>query len=173
LNKGFVMENIKSDNAVIIDKLKELKNKLIDVHILNTSNNNSVATLSEIAKLNEVNDELKETLILLHTNLITGIKFNSENSLKTYNALIDVTTEIIIKQNELIDKIKENEKNGIFGALFKKTKSILSDNKIAFIVVATTSLVTIVGLFLFFPEETQKTFNELKELFTSFNGGKK
>lgn len=155
------MDTIVEGNKDLLKKLTKFKNRIIDIHI-ESNNDNSMETMESIYKLKEVNDELKEALILLHTNNITLNKFNSESSLKNYNLIIDITTASIIKQNELIEKIRHNTVNKPTdkqGGVKNKLISTLADTKYKFIITIGLTVVIFWGMYLIAPEATTTVFS--------------
>lgn len=96
-----------------IEKYKQIKDSLDDIQ----SQGNNDEDFVKLVSMKGVDDELKETLILLHSNYKAETKEQKNILYRTLYRLIDQNTEVFIKINSLLEqqqKIKETS-----GGLFK------------------------------------------------------
>lgn len=150
------METILTENEVVINKISQLRSNLIKMNMESNGTIDSGDIIKDIYKLDEISKELKELLVLLHTNNITLNKFNHESLVVGYDEVLELSNTILNKQNKLIKVLLDEKKNEAEQNTFK--------NKIknAMLNPLTIGVVSILGfMFLFilaekiFPKEVQ------------------
>ena len=157
------MENLLKEHEELKQKIDELKNELINLHIDTETTISSTDIIKDIYKMEEVTTDLKELLILLHTNNVTITKQTRESFVTTYNEVLTLTSDAIDKQNALINKLiekeQEEEKNKSFKQKFLNSLS-------SPVVIIPAILVGIMAfgalLIHLLPEETGKIINTLR-----------
>ena len=149
------MESLLKEQEELKNKINSLKNELINLHIDTETSISSTDIIKDIYKMEEVTSDLKELLILLHTNNVTITKQTRESLVVTYNEVLTLTSEAIDKQNALINKLIEKERDETKQKSFKQRvihslSSPLVVIPVAFVVVLAFGAI----LIHFLPKET-------------------
>jgi len=157
------MDKIIEDNKEISKKLLELKNKILNIHI-EANSTSSIEVMGEISKLKNVSDEVKEMLVLMHVNNVTATKFNNEAMVTNYNTLIDITNEIVEKQNDLIDILKKTSKPTSITGKINNAKTLILNVKYQILTTILGTGTILWLMYYFSPEVTEKVVNVILSL---------
>ena len=158
------MEKLQQEHAELKSKIEALKNELISLHIDTETSISSTELIKDIYKMEEVTSDLKELLILLHTNNVTITKQTRESLVTTYNDVLTLTGEAIDKQNNLIGILIEKEDDINKKKTFKQR--ILNSLSSPFVVIPITFVLVLTAgalLIHMLPEETGRLIDTIRK----------
>ena len=157
------MENLLKEQEELKHKIDTLKNELINLHIDTETSISSTDLIKDIYKMEEVTSDLKELLILLHTNNITITKQTRESFVTTYNDVLTLTSEAIDKQNSLVNKLINKEQEEIKQKTFKQRVLNVLSSPVVVIPVVLIGVVAFGALLIhLLPNETGKVIETLR-----------
>lgn len=139
-----------------MDKIKEnlikLKDELYELHMDKNDDD-----FIKLVKLHDINDELYETLILIHSNCKDEMQAVKNGQIRMLTKMIDYDIELLTKYKEMLHEIKE-----------QKHKTPLINPKNLAIVLFTIACFIIVIWYLFtLNQDAAKWSGELlKSIFT-------
>jgi len=155
------MEKIVEENIELRDKIDKLRSELLSIHITNDSMDNT-ELIKEIYAMKEVTNDLKELLIILHTNNVTAAKHTKEVLVTSYDEVLKLTSDIIEKQDRLVKKIIDDRKGG------STIKERIINALTSPIVLIPTFVIILIGIGVgmvhFLPEETGKILKTISNV---------